>query len=641
MSWVLQQGYGQSSIQFPKPALWVQTHALENDQFAWMDITTQHARPIILSEGHLSPKKQVLNFNPALFFGNTKIPVKFPLPSNFKGKYDLFSIYQVDEKHEECHLWNIEKEDQATQIMTTHRVADLVELRYMNFSTKQRGAPELSHYFQAGQLAPVRGSRSIQWGGVPAKPHLPIQPFKGIIPEWIFFDRVLSSQESKIVESYLALKYGLTLRRPITADYLDSQGNKIWDGQQNAPYHHQVSGIGRDVGSGLNQKKSTTSVFPSVVCIGIFDHSHFFNEGDFLVWGNNHQPLDWEAGAAGFAQTLLRSWRIQISNHAGEIPTRFELFTKHLFGTLEPEEHYWLVVDFSDEGQFQAENVSFFPILHKNQRWIADSIRWGGLGFETAYFKIAKGPAFFPYVSTLKPYCSSDASGQIALKMIGGTPPFDIELQTGNGQAQRFQVKDAKETALFESLRPGSYTLLVQDVNGQTFEENIYLETIDGPAVPLQTDYYLPENGLVIDLGSIKNEGIPTYQWTGPGGFSSKEENVRIDLPGHYTVAVRLNECFSFKSFQVHEAKASLIKEVKLLPNPVISQKPFQVKVSLFETETVTMNILDVLGNKVQAQVKKGQTHYLFDAKMDTPGTYLVNIQAANDSRTIRLIVQS
>ena len=433
----------------------------------------------------------------------------------------------------------------------------------------------------------------------------------------------------------------LPLGGQIASDYVDSWGNKIWDSKKNAPYHFQIAGIGRDDGSDLLQGNSTTSVFPSVVSIGTYDPSQAFNDRDFLLWGDNQQPLDWEKMTNGVVQMLQRCWRIQISNQAGDIPTQFQLFPEHLFGALEREENYWLVVDYSAKGQFYAKDVSFFPIRATNQKWIADSVRWAKTSHGIANFRIAKGPSFFPYVSTLKPNCSSDASGQITLKMIGGEPPFDIELQPEKGALQRFTIKNPDSAVVFDQLRPGSYTLMARDERGQTFRKTIYLETIDGPAVPLQSNFYLPKNGLMIDLSEIKKGGLTTYRWTGPEGFTSAEEKVRIDAPGHYTIAIEQDNCFSFKSFQVLEAEASLIKQIALLPNPVISQRPFQVKVSLFESQKVSLNIIDVLGNQVQSLVKKGQTHYQFEAKVDTPGTYLIKIQAANHSRTIRLIVQS
>lgn len=57
------------------------------------------------------------------------------------------------------------------------------------------------------------------------------------------------------MESYLAVKYGITLNN----SYLDSEGNLIWDKDENLGYHHRVTAIGSDAASALYQPLSTTS----------------------------------------------------------------------------------------------------------------------------------------------------------------------------------------------------------------------------------------------------------------------------------------------------------------------------------------------------------------------------------------------
>lgn len=73
---------------------------------------------------------------------------------------------------------------------------------------------------------------------------------RGYAPELIVFGRMLTPDERRKVESYLAVKYGITLK----GSYLDSGGNLIWDSEENKAYHHRVTAIGNDfVGSPHNR----------------------------------------------------------------------------------------------------------------------------------------------------------------------------------------------------------------------------------------------------------------------------------------------------------------------------------------------------------------------------------------------------
>lgn len=78
---------------------------------------------------------------------------------------------------------------------------------------------------------------------------------KGYVPELIVFGRMLTPDERRKVESYLAVKYGITLK----GSYLDSEGNLIWDSEENEAYHHRVTAIGQDIAGNLSQPLSATS----------------------------------------------------------------------------------------------------------------------------------------------------------------------------------------------------------------------------------------------------------------------------------------------------------------------------------------------------------------------------------------------
>ena len=71
--------------------------------------------------------------------------------------------------------------------------------------------------------------------------------FQGHVAEGIFLlDKTLSGAEINQIESYLSIKYGLTLGEngATAAAYLDSGGSTVWTA--NTGYHHNVAGVGRD-----------------------------------------------------------------------------------------------------------------------------------------------------------------------------------------------------------------------------------------------------------------------------------------------------------------------------------------------------------------------------------------------------------
>ncbi|GAA3609615.1 hypothetical protein GCM10022396_28530 [Flavivirga amylovorans] len=146
-----------------------------------------------------------------------------------------------------------------------------------------------------------------------------------------FAERVNDTDRQKI-ESYLAIKYGITLgtATEVQKDYINSFDTKVWDMVANAGYNYDVAGIGRDSISDLNQKQSKTLNSLNDVCIGLgglfstnsANNNEFKKDGDFLVWGNNNDPFSGSSTntvtiATGITTSLTRidrKWKIVETN---------------------------------------------------------------------------------------------------------------------------------------------------------------------------------------------------------------------------------------------------------------------------------------------------------------------------------------
>lgn len=78
--------------------------------------------------------------------------------------------------------------------------------------------------------------------------------FTGYSPEFIVYGRMLSQLERRKVETYLAMKYGITL----WGSYITPDDILIWD-NTNQTYHHRVTAVAKYTDSSLSQLLSTTS----------------------------------------------------------------------------------------------------------------------------------------------------------------------------------------------------------------------------------------------------------------------------------------------------------------------------------------------------------------------------------------------
>jgi Concanavalin A-like lectin/glucanases superfamily len=186
-----------------------------------------------------------------------------------------------------------------------------------------------------------------------------------------FAERVTDAERQKI-ESYLAIKYGITLGAATEAqkDYINSFDTKVWDIIANTGFNYHVTGIGRDSISDLNHKQSKTLNLANEVTIslgGVFttnsaNTNEFKKDGDFLVWGTdngaytgvNSNTLTIATGITTTLTRIDRKWKIIESTEDvnGDVETVYLSIPSAAFSsfTLAADEEYALIV---------ADNASF------------------------------------------------------------------------------------------------------------------------------------------------------------------------------------------------------------------------------------------------------------------------------------------
>ena len=159
----------------------------------------------------------------------------------------------------------------------------------------------------------------------------------GKIAEMIIFADVPTSLEQQKVQSYLAIKYGITLDTSdndagvTEGDYIASdETTKYWDFTANSTYHNDVAGIGRDDTQVLNNKQSKSANSDRIVTMGLGQISvtnaangnTFSADKQFLVWGNDNTALGATSTSGILCATDLRldrNWKIVETGSVGTV----------------------------------------------------------------------------------------------------------------------------------------------------------------------------------------------------------------------------------------------------------------------------------------------------------------------------------
>jgi hypothetical protein len=178
-------------------------------------------------------------------------------------------------------------------------------------------------------------------------------PWQGDINEIIAFKNRVTDPEMQRINSYLAIKYGITLGQGNNTsgdykvgenraqyDYMASNGSVVWPALTLNAYRWNIAGIGRDDNSGLLQKQSTSVNYclNNQVTIGLGSISATGNSGNanvysndrsFLVWGDNGHTVSLQAlglsaptfSFNGYTSNIRmqRTWAIQATNFSRRV----------------------------------------------------------------------------------------------------------------------------------------------------------------------------------------------------------------------------------------------------------------------------------------------------------------------------------
>lgn len=160
------------------------------------------------------------------------------------------------------------------------------------------------------------------------------------LSEVILYDRPLTKPELNRIQSYLALKYGITMGKNGTSTkYYAADGSIIWNSTANADYNYDIAGIGREDIGNMDKRKShsingTGSGYSDILTVATGDNDNFdyptmiTQNASYFVWGRNDENAigDYLVDvAAPIITRLRRVWKAQETGNTGMMTLEFDM----------------------------------------------------------------------------------------------------------------------------------------------------------------------------------------------------------------------------------------------------------------------------------------------------------------------------
>lgn len=193
----------------------------------------------------------------------------------------------------------------------------------------------------------------------------------GQLVELVVYPVTQNEIDKEKIESYFAIKYGITLASTTTSfAYLSSIGTVIYPAS--TTYRFDIFGIGKDDNSGLNQTQSNSINTGSGDGTGqsgkgniLLKTPSSLDNGDFLMIGHNNAPLtetmaDLPAGL--IKARLQREWKVKRTGTnpgVGTVSMEFDFNGLSITGTTSSSlSDFILLIDEDGDGDFTTGTVT-------------------------------------------------------------------------------------------------------------------------------------------------------------------------------------------------------------------------------------------------------------------------------------------
>jgi hypothetical protein len=616
--------------------VWEITEGTGSDQARWKSNLNGDADSGLLLSGKITS----INSNPAISLDADDDKI-FNRTINLGdlASFSMFTVCQEIDTLKERIIVSLQNDTAAEMVLTDRRIAALDVYKYGNYNTGFKTFPELYTYIQNKPEKLGIASRRLHLGQPPGNQQLPVSAFSGIIPELILFNRALSPVERQKVESYLALKYGISLNQDLSRSYLNSDGQVIWDAEKNSAYNKNIAGLGRDDLSGLNQTVSESVLTPGTMKLSV---TRGVNNKSFLIWGDNGRSLHF-AEESGLRK-LNREWKIcPFGLKAGNVNFEINEFSLEEINPLHEGETYWLMTDRTGTGKYPFGQTEYYQCLS----WKSPErlIKFGPVSIDADssgadVYTLLAAPSFFTRSIVQAPSCLLPESGYVQTEIAGGTPPFELLLRRKSDSRFQLYARETGRNHVFRSISQGEYILQVTDADRKSVTEKIWISNAHLWETSISRDYLLPEGeSIVLDASKGMPEAYYFYSWSTPDGSVINNKELTIDKSGLYMLSVTDEEnCNSVLEINIRETGGSDIEGVELYPNP--TRGWFLIRLSLKRTANVNVVITDNSGTILKQTLLEDDRFYMYNDIIRQPGIYFINLVLANEKESLKLIVQ-
>jgi hypothetical protein len=460
--------------------------------------------------------------------------------------------------------------------------------------------------------------------------------------EVIVFPHFLPNSVRQILETYLSIKYGISLSSNLT--YYNSMKKIIWDTLQNRNFNYRITGIGRDDTLNLYQKQSENSQMDGLkvgldkIQILNSENQGSINNRTFVLWGDNGKTTKLIQDCPANFSKIARKWKTQTTCiNKEQLTVQMVVDPKILFDQVDTSDIFpiWLV-QFSEK---DSSNVvitrqdSSSNLIPTFSHIVIDSSNR-----KSNCFTFIQAPDFFATSNVSYDGCKCQGKGNIDFDFYGGTPPFTIKL-SGNNYSNNYTSIGRHYQIM--NVPSGNFKIEYIESKGSKFTNRVTIENdLDDININLVERTDLNENKEALIKPEFHgNIDQMTFSWSKDSASLAKTLDLTVTDTGVYTLKA-INNKGCIKNYKVYVgSKTEQPDLVSIFPNPVMVFEKFTLLINLNKESDVEIKVYNSESKCLKTIKKQAILTYSYKDEITTSGVYLISVKTNSKQYNLKLVV--
>lgn len=469
-----------------------------------------------------------------------------------------------------------------------------------------------------------------------------------LLPEVLVFDRNLSNTEMQQIETFLSIKYGITINDISEKNYISSASKILWDSKKSKNYNYRVTGIGRDDAFELYQKQSINSNKGNIaISVDSLQLVNNFNTGtienqNFLLWGDNNQTLEFkeiDLLSQHPRRDMHRMWKVQNKRENNQY------LATNIYAVL-PSQPPGVSVKlrlFQNENNYQNDISTDITGKKINDTlYVFKDVLWNIDNDEVDYFTFSLDDGQSDVNVQLISSCEELGNNLVKISVPESLLPFEYSLQSL--ATNQITINNAQSTSgliIFNNLTPDNYKLIIKKQGYTNIVRTFDLQGIINQNI--DSNYLWQGTPIQLDLNTSSFQ----YTLTAPNGQTTNIAPYMLNGTGNYQLTIKNKSgCEITKSLSVLSSadyasmqNNSLFKKITVSPNPSRDGN-FTINVELKSPKPLSIKIFNGLG----ILVKQGTytTASEFTIPMSIPpsvGYYNIKVFIPEEGKSVNFII--